>query len=328
MTEIMKRDPKFIPEPKSTLEYPIKKKTLNSDLRKKELQRITLENYKILQRIQSRKSNYSNNKWKADHQKQLKMKQRISNFPARKNPKVAKSARRLSKGARNYKKVLCDKRSHNSRNPDSLPMIEEVKYQVKSYDAGFNSNPKTNISNHRGQKLFRAPQCVSPVASEARLSPMKITGADIQVDDNRKIIYRKIHKFNKKNFLIEIGKTKVRYFIVVIELSKKQRTQAIELHSKQAKKIITNCGGVEELAKHIEFKFGKIVIKDLNKLLTQPIQPLAVNAFKDKRQNGDKNLQADNSSASDMEPLIKESEGEKSSQMFPEEIPEDSSSLE
>lgn len=73
MKKIMTRNPKFLPDPRSENLSPAKQKSLHSNMRKKELQRITVENYKILQRLRTKKSNYSTHKWENDHKKQIKV---------------------------------------------------------------------------------------------------------------------------------------------------------------------------------------------------------------------------------------------------------------
>ena len=124
---------------------------------------------------------------------------------------------------------------------------------------------------------------------------MQITGTDVKVEVNRKVIYRKIHRYNKMDYLVEIGKAKTKYFIISIELNKKQRTQVLEvnlyeslslifqLHEKQAKKLIKNSGGIDAFADHLEFKFGKIVFKNMQEMLSQSIQPLNFLRYKDNR---------------------------------------------
>ena len=69
------------------------------------------------------------------------------------------------------------------------------------------------------------------INSKDKMIPIHITNANIEVTDDRKVIYRKIHKYSKKEYLIEISKTKTKYFISSIELNKKQFSQAIELHT-------------------------------------------------------------------------------------------------
>eukprot|EP00345_Euplotes_harpa_P008773 CAMPEP_0168351668 /NCGR_PEP_ID=MMETSP0213-20121227/22025_1 /TAXON_ID=151035 /ORGANISM="Euplotes harpa, Strain FSP1.4" /LENGTH=178 /DNA_ID=CAMNT_0008362597 /DNA_START=383 /DNA_END=916 /DNA_ORIENTATION=- len=90
------------------------------------------------------------------------------------------------------------------------------------------------------------PLLIEPrTQKKEKLIPVHVTNAEIDIVDDRKVIYRKIHKYDKKEYLIEISKTKTKYFIIAIELNKKQRTQAIEMHAKKCKKLIKVCGGVE-----------------------------------------------------------------------------------
>ncbi|CAI2368750.1 unnamed protein product [Moneuplotes crassus] len=281
MKEILIRDPKLVPSPKNMVENLSQKKSLNCDFRKKELERITLENYQILQRLRTKKSNYSNQKWEVDHKRKLLMKQRISNFKG-KNIEASASVKRLPQGQRKYKIFINNKMFPRSRNLNSLPRIEEGKYKFQSHDTRFGNHSRENMSSHQSQQTLQT-QYVSPIDFQAKLSPMKITGANINVENKRKIIYRKIHKYQNKTYLIEIGKTKTKYFIVAIELSKQQKIQAKEIHAKQAKKLIKNCGGIDHFANNIDFKFGKIVIKNMDKLLIQTLQPLPFDNFSDKR---------------------------------------------
>lgn len=83
------------------------------------------------------------------------------------------------------------------------------------------------------------------------------------------MIYRKIHKYGKKEFLIEISKTKIKYFIISIRLNKNQKQQVLEYHYKQGKKLIKSAGGIEALADKIKFKYGSLSVQELNKLLYQ-----------------------------------------------------------
>ena len=97
-----------------------------------------------------------------------------------------------------------------------------------SYDMGFVK--LTDGSNkHHSPGTQRNDTFSSSPSRKSKLIPMQITNANIPVANNRKIVYRKIHKYAKKDYLIEIGKTKTKYLIVAIELSKKQTTQALEV---------------------------------------------------------------------------------------------------
>ena len=105
----------------------------------------------------------------------------------------------------------------------------------------------------------------------SKLVPINITSSDTHVDPSRKVIYRKIHKYGKKEYLIEISKTKVKYYIVSIRMNKTQKTQVQEYHYNQGKKLIKAAGGIEKLADQIRFKYGSLNLQDLNKLLYKSI---------------------------------------------------------
>lgn len=75
--------------------------------------------------------------------------------------------------------------------------------------------------------------------------------------------------FRNKDYLIEISRTKVKYFIISIRMGKSQKTQVLEFYFKQGKKLIKSAGGIEALADRIEFKYGSLSIQDQNKLLYQ-----------------------------------------------------------
>jgi hypothetical protein len=99
--------------------------------------------------------------------------------------------------------------------------------------------------------------------------PISISTTDVHVDSNRKVIYRKIHKYGRKEYLIELSKTKAKYYIISIRMNKDQKTQVLQYHYKQGKKLIKAAGGLEALADRIKFKYGTLSILDLNKLLYQ-----------------------------------------------------------
>jgi hypothetical protein len=101
------------------------------------------------------------------------------------------------------------------------------------------------------------------------LIPISISNTDIHVDSDRRVIYRKIHKYGRKEYLIELSKTKAKYFIISIRMNKDQKTQVLQYHHKQGKKLIKAAGGLEALADRIKFKYGTLSILDLNKLLYQ-----------------------------------------------------------
>ena len=57
------------------------KNSLNKEYRKKELLKITLENYELLKRLNSKTSTYNVNKWEEDFKYKERMMRSMSEFP-------------------------------------------------------------------------------------------------------------------------------------------------------------------------------------------------------------------------------------------------------
>lgn len=74
----------FSIQSKSMKKWPTKQHTLHAGFRKRELERITKENYQLLRRLQSKKSNYNAIKWEKDRKAQEKMVRSISEYPLQK----------------------------------------------------------------------------------------------------------------------------------------------------------------------------------------------------------------------------------------------------
>ena len=49
-------------------------------------------------------------------------------------------------------------------------------------------------------------------------------------------------------------------------MNKSQKTQVLEYHYKQGKKLIKSAGGIESLADLIKFKYGSMALQDINKV--------------------------------------------------------------
>ena len=81
------------------------------------------------------------------------------------------------------------------------------------------------------------------------------------------MLYRKIHTAGKKDYVVEISKTKIKYYIVSVRLTRARRVQILEFYSKQAEKLIKVCGGIVSLARRIEFPFNTLSVRDVNKIL-------------------------------------------------------------
>ena len=81
------------------------------------------------------------------------------------------------------------------------------------------------------------------------------------------MLYRRVHTADRKDYVVEISRNKVKYFVVAVRLTRARRVQIIEYHRKQAEKLIRACGGVLALAQRIEFPYNTLAVKDANKIL-------------------------------------------------------------
>ena len=76
-----------------------------------------------------------------------------------------------------------------------------------------------------------------------------------------------MHTADKKDYVVEISKNKLKYFIVAVRLTRARRVQILEFHCKQAEKLVRACGGVLALASRIEFPYNTLSVRDVNKIL-------------------------------------------------------------
>ena len=88
-------------------------------------------------------------------------------------------------------------------------------------------------------------------------------------------MYTGIAIISKKEFFIEIFRTKTKFYISAIELSKKT-PYMIELYINQGKKLLKESDdNFDNLVMRLEFKFGKLTIKDMNKILYEDFTEFA-----------------------------------------------------
>jgi len=67
------------------------------------------------------------------------------------------------------------------------------------------------------------------------------------VDPDRRVLYKKIHQYGKKEYLIELSKSKKKFYFISLRISN-EKYQKIEVFPKQAQKLIEACGSIAELA--------------------------------------------------------------------------------
>lgn len=97
-------------------------------------------------------------------------------------------------------------------------------------------------------------------------TPVNLDRRDTTVDPERKVLYKKIHQYGKKEYIIEVSKTKKKFYFISLRMSN-EKYEKIEVFYKQGRKMIQYCGGIPQLAQCIEFKYGKMVIRDMQHML-------------------------------------------------------------
>lgn len=86
----------------------------------------------------------------------------------------------------------------------STKTAEEHKEDLKS--------PEVRLIDHSNttQNNINSPQ------RKERLEPLSVTNTESAVEAKRRVLYRKIMKINAKDYLVEVSKTKKKYYVIAI----------------------------------------------------------------------------------------------------------------
>jgi hypothetical protein len=101
-----------------------------------------------------------------------------------------------------------------------------------------------------------------------QLEPIPVTGQHLLTQE-RLVLWRNVCLIGDemKECIVEMSKTKLKFFIVVLELEI-GKFHVIEMWKLQANKLIKACGdSIEHLMTYLEFKFGVLQIKDYDLLI-------------------------------------------------------------
>ena len=94
------------------------------------------------------------------------------------------------------------------------------------------------------------------------------------VSSPRKVLHKKLLKDGRREYMIEISKTRSRYYIASVLMTRSRQVQMLDFTLKQAKKLLEECGDVVGLAERVEFQHGELTVRDLQKLLYQTVDPV------------------------------------------------------
>lgn len=145
--------------------------------------------------------------------------------------------------------------SDNSELPEITNLKDSVVIMPPHSQAMLDTNREQDEFNQNMERLKRIRNSVRSVD---QFNPIK-----------RKRLYQGIVIISKQEFFIDIFKTKTKFYISAIELSSKT-PHMVELYLNQGKKLLRECNdNFDDLVMRLEFKFGKLAIHDMNKLLYQ-----------------------------------------------------------
>ena len=109
----------------------------------------------------------------------------------------------------------------SSRGSREAPKTQRCRGGIKIIDLWFKierQSPKRPI------KL--SPIKIKP---SARGNSNKYISLELKIEEKRRVLYRKIHRYKKKEFFIEISKSKKKYYIVAVRMNKSQDQQVIDV---------------------------------------------------------------------------------------------------
>jgi hypothetical protein len=137
--------------------------------------------------------------------------------------------------------------------------LEQYQQQTieNNYQSRFADNPRV-------QKLL------------SQKEPIHMSGQVI-ISEQRKVLWKRICVIGEdlRECLIEMSVLKLKFYIVALDLDS-GKYHVIEMWKAQAGKILEACNkSMEKLMEQLEFKYGKLMIKDQNVLLQHQLyQPI------------------------------------------------------
>ena len=102
----------------------------------------------------------------------------------------------------------------------------------------------------------------------AQKEPIPVAGA-VVVPQQRRVLWKNVCLLGdeQRECMVEMSKNKLKFYIVAVDLAI-FRYHIIELWSAQAKKLLQACdGSLEKLMTYLEFRYGKLQIKDYDLLI-------------------------------------------------------------
>ncbi|CAI2369270.1 unnamed protein product [Moneuplotes crassus] len=234
------------------------KPSLNSDKRKRELNRINFENNKLLRRLQSKKPTYDIVRWAKDRRKNEKIIQNISAYPhiiGKRNQSVPK------------KRLIKIKHSANTTHEPHGKMVFPGAKRMKSIGDDSGEDLITNQSNNDALNRTNMTGVSKPPLSINTSSDMhKVRPFPTQansVSSQRILLFEKKQRIGKNDYLVEISRDKLHLFIIAF-LIENPKYFTLQLPMKQAFKLLLDLdNSFEALIDLLYFKHGSLVLPDI-----------------------------------------------------------------
>ena len=138
-------------------------------------------------------------------------------------------------------------------------------YEEPSMKRGRNKSVG-NLPQIRKEPKRRRKMRTHRTAKKRKYSPINLQKRDPGVEADRRVTYKSIHIYGKSQYIVEISKSKKKFYIISIRL-KDEKFQKIELFLKQGMKLVEFCGSTAALAERIEFKFKTMVVRDMQYMM-------------------------------------------------------------
>jgi hypothetical protein len=219
------------------------KPSLNSEFRKRELDRINDENNKLLRRLQSKRSNYDVAKWNKERQDKEKIlknicayphvlgdrhrsvpKRRLVNIKHNGNTTQVNFTKgfKIPKSANNMKSIGDDSAEDNLTNQSNQDALNRTNYEGTCY-----------YLIPIGTSQYK-PTVLSPKILK-NIRPLRTEGKSIS--SKRILLFEKKTKIGKKDYLVEISRDKLHMFIIAFLIENPQYF-TLQVPIKQAFKLL------------------------------------------------------------------------------------------
>lgn len=233
------------------------KPSLNSEKRRRELNRINYENNKLLSRLQNKKSNYNVIKWEKEREQKEKLLKNICTYPhilGTRHRSVPKKRLVNIKQSANTTQMnfnrglkLPNPKGMNSIGDDSA----EDNMTTQSHQDALN---RTNYPNKGYPLPLNSPK------ERKRIRPLGTEGT--KISQQRILLFEKKAKIGAKEYLVEISRDKLHMFIIAF-LLENPKYFTMQVPIKQAFKLLLELdNSFDTLVSLLYFNYNTLLLPD------------------------------------------------------------------